>query len=108
MRTAILTAVVVLLTAAPSPPGLDAVDLDRTASAAYAAGRYDEAARLWEQAEGRATDPGRIAFNKAAALFHQGRYRDAERAYRCVLDNPLHAFRKARSHYNLGTCLLLA
>jgi tetratricopeptide (TPR) repeat protein len=57
------------------------------------------------QAEERITDPGLVAFNKAAALYRLGRYREAELHYRRCLENAEEP-RRARAFYDLGNCLM--
>src|SRR5262249_32613746 len=57
------------------------------------------------EAEGRITDPGLAAFNKAAALYQAGLYRDAELAYRCCLEDASGA-RRTFALYGLGTALV--
>ncbi len=93
-----------------APPSPEA--LLRRGNAAFARGEYAEAAALYEQAEARATDPGLVAFNLAAAKYHlalsgEGAPQlllDAERLYRCCLgrDDP----RRPRALYGLGNCAL--
>lgn len=95
----------VLLAASPSGQSPD--DLIRRANAAFAAGERDEADRLYAAAGERTSDPGLVAFNRAAVLFAEGEFREAEVSYARVLDDaacPPH--RAARAWYNRGTCLL--
>jgi tetratricopeptide (TPR) repeat protein len=109
-------------------PGRDARALVRQGNAAFAEGEYEEAARLYQQAEERITDPGLAAFNKATALAEQGKYADAVRHYWLCLgdagtrierllrqhperDLPVPVRRSAgprlaRALYNLGNCVL--
>jgi Ca-activated chloride channel family protein len=74
---------------------------------AFAREEYEAALAYYEKAEESTTDPGLVAFNKAAALFRLGRYRDAELHYRRSLaDQLIPALRRARAYYDLGNCLL--
>jgi Ca-activated chloride channel family protein len=69
---------------------------------------YPLALKYYEQAEERAGDPGLVAFNKAAALYRLGRYREAELCYlRCLQDRGGPAERLLKAKYDLGTVLLL-
>ena len=88
-------------------PGRSSDELLRQANAAFLRGDLDEADRLYRSAEETATDPGLVAFNRAAILFQQGQFRDAELLYKCVLeDRDCPTERQARAWYNRGTCLL--
>src|SRR5207237_4866152 len=60
---------------------------------------------FYSRAEESVTDPGLVAFNKAAALYHLGRYREAELYYRYGRDEAT-GLRRARLLYSLGNCLL--
>jgi hypothetical protein len=91
----------------PLPEGLI-----RQGSAAFRGGDYVGAAALFERAEVRATDPGLVTFDLAAARHRQALaeggspalLREAARLYRCCLgrDDP----RRPRALYGLGTCLI--
>ncbi|HEV3144942.1 MAG TPA: tetratricopeptide repeat protein [Gemmataceae bacterium] len=83
-----------------------AVDYERRAEAAFAAGQYSEADFLYSRAEESSLEPGRTAFNHGVALFHLGRYRDAERLFQCSLEATSNGGDKAKIWFNLGTCLL--
>jgi tetratricopeptide (TPR) repeat protein len=88
-------------------PGEDVADLVRRGNAAFAREKFDEAVRLYEEAEERSIDPGLVAFNKAAALYRLGRFREAELCYRrCLEDGEAPGPRRARALYDLGTSLL--
>src|SRR5205823_10558028 len=50
-------------------------------------------------------DPGHVAFNKAAALYQLGNYREAERHYRCALENAPEP-RRTNARYGLANCLV--
>ncbi len=96
-----------LLTAAAPLSGPGSEELIRRANAAYLRGDIDEADRLYVAAEEATTDPGLVAFNRAAVLFQLGQYREAELNYARVLgDSDCPPDRAARSLYNRGTCLL--
>lgn len=100
----ILFAALALIAAAPT----DAPeDLIRRANAAVIAGDAETAASLYEQAEERTDDPGLVAFNKAALLFHKGEFFAAEANYARVLeDAACPPTRAAKAWFNRGTCLL--
>lgn len=107
-RKALMLVAIVLAAAAP----VDVDDLLRRGNAAYADEDYADALQLYEQAEERATDPGLVAFNKAAALYRLDRFREAELHYRRCLEDSLAPRvvgmrpRQARAWYDLGNCLL--
>ncbi len=85
----------------PSEPD----DCIRQGNAAFDRGDYAAAVDLYAQAEDRARDPGLVAFNEATALYHLGRYREAELRYRRCredADGP----RLTRLLYSLGNCIL--
>jgi tetratricopeptide (TPR) repeat protein len=109
-------------------PDQEAEELVRQGNRAFAEGRYEEAASLYQQAEERTTDPGLVAFNKAASLYAKDRYEAAESYYWLCLgdagpriekllrqhpDRDLPAKvraaagpRLARVLYNVGNCFL--
>ncbi len=93
-----------LIGAAPDGP---IEDLVRQGNAAYARKDYAAAVDFYERAEERAVDPGLIAFNKGAALYRLGRYREAELCYRrCLEDAEAPSPRRLFALYDLGTSLL--
>jgi tetratricopeptide (TPR) repeat protein len=106
-----LVGLAALLTLGPSSR-LDPEALLREGNAAFARGDYATAAALYEQAEARSTEPSLVAFNLAAAKYHQAlaaggdmaALREAEQLYRCCLDtsDP----RRPLALYGLGNCLL--
>ncbi len=97
------TLVLLLLGAAPQPE----LDLVRQGNAAFARKDYTTAIHLYGLAEETAQDPGLVAFNKAAALYRLGRYREAELCYRrCLDDGAAPTPRRLRALYDLGTSLL--
>jgi tetratricopeptide (TPR) repeat protein len=82
-------------------------ELIRQANAAFLRGDIDEADRLYATAEEATTDPGLVAFNRAAVLFQKGAFREAELEYDRVLeDRARPPERAAKAWYNRGTCLL--
>ncbi|MCI0462964.1 MAG: tetratricopeptide repeat protein [Gemmataceae bacterium] len=88
-------------------PNREVEDLIRLGNEAFARKDYAGAVALYEQAEELATDPGQVSFNKAAALYHLTRYREAEQCYRrCLDDGEVPPSRRARALYDLGTSLL--
>jgi tetratricopeptide (TPR) repeat protein len=104
-----LAAVVLLLFGAAPPADVDA--LLREAGAAYRNQDYARAAELLEQAEDRATDPGMVALNRAAALVrlaladgNAAALTEAEQLYRCCtsVGDP----RRPQALLGLGNCLL--
>ncbi|HLW63781.1 MAG TPA: hypothetical protein VKS79_00590 [Gemmataceae bacterium] len=103
---AVLAGAAIALTGAHQSERAD--DYERRAEAAFAAGQYSEADFLYSRAEDSSAEPGRTAFNHGIALFHLGRYRDAERLFRCSLEDASSSDEKAKSRFNLGTSLLYA
>lgn len=101
-----------LLAAAPGPSPDEWL---RRGDEAFAAGQFEAALGDYAQAAERGTDPGRAAFNQGVALYQLGRFREAERQFRCALDDAAlpagadagePARRRGRALYNLGNCLL--
>src|SRR5260221_14382279 len=84
----------VLISAAPPET---AEDWERRGNAAFADENYAEAARCYARAEERGTEPGRVAFNHGAALFRMGKYRDAERLFRCAVESAAPPDRRAKA-----------
>jgi tetratricopeptide (TPR) repeat protein len=104
-RTLWLATLALLLVGAAPDDSME--DLVRQGNAAYARKDYSAAVDFYERAEERAVDPGLIAFNKAAALYRLGRYREAELCYRrCLEDGEAPDPRRLRALYDLGTSLL--
>ncbi len=107
MRRVLLLLPLVLLLAAADPPAATPDDLVRRANDLLRAGDAAEAEKFYAAAEELTADPGLVAFNRAAVLFEQRNYRDAERHYDRVLeDAACPPDRAARAWYNRGTCLL--
>jgi tetratricopeptide (TPR) repeat protein len=105
-QRALAVAALALLMVGAAPEG-EVDDLVHRGNAAYASRQYDEAVRLYEQAEERAEDPGLVAFNKGAALYRLGRFVEAEKCYRRALeDAEAPTPRRLRALYDLGTSLL--
>jgi hypothetical protein len=92
-----------LLIAADTGP--DVKNLVQRGNAAFQRQDYASALALYEKGETAATDPGQVAFNEAAALYKLGRYRLAERHYRCALEDAL-GRRQALARYGLANCLV--
>src|SRR3954466_13149361 len=91
-----------LMVVSAAPPD----DLVRRGNAALRAGDPGAAGKLFAAAEEHTADPGLVAFNRAAALFEQGEYRDAELHYlRALDDKAAPPDRRARALYNRGVCL---
>lgn len=76
--------------------------------AASAVDNYAEALQYFDRAAEHCTEPGRLASKQATAYFYLGRYRDAERYYRCVLESSTPTEDQAAAHFNIGTTLLYA
>jgi Ca-activated chloride channel family protein len=96
---------IVLLASAGMPP--DAEPLVREGNAAFSAGDYPGALEFYDRAELGATDPGMVAFNRAAACYRLGRFAEAAAGYRqCLEDDLIPASRRSRAHYDLGTALV--
>ena len=72
---------------------------------AYERGDYGSAADAYSEAEYRTTDPGLVAFNKAAALYRLGLYGEAESCYSRSLEDA-EGERRSQAFYNLGNCLV--
>lgn len=85
--------------------GSIAEDWLRRGNAAYERSDYDAAVAAYAEAEVRTTEPGLAAFNKAAALYHHGRYREAELSYRCCLEDAAGP-RRTFALYGLGSALV--
>lgn len=111
---AIFLAIALCLALIAAAPRSDATpeELIRLANAAYLRGNIDNgdielADRLYAAAEEKTTDPGLVAFNRAAVLFQMGEFREAEFQYARVLgDQSCPPERAARAWYNRGTCLI--
>jgi tetratricopeptide (TPR) repeat protein len=85
--------------------GTQIEDVLRRGNAAYERGDFDKAAGAYLEVEARTTDPGLVAYDKAAALYQKGQIRDAERAYRCALEDAT-GVRRACALYGLATALV--
>ena len=81
-------------------------ELLRRGNAAFALEQYETALELYEQAEIRTSDPGLVAFNKGAALYRLGRYREAEIHY-LLSRQDAEGERLPRVLYDLGNALLM-
>jgi Ca-activated chloride channel family protein len=99
----LMVAASLLLAAAPGP---DPESLIRQGNEAFRAGDWSASLLAYAAAEETATDPGLVAFNKAAALYQLHRYRDAELNYRRSGEDA-DGRRRQRMLYGLANCLLL-
>jgi tetratricopeptide (TPR) repeat protein len=90
---------------ASAAPVMDPVELLRLGNAAYTRKDYAGAVELYNKAEIRATDPGLVAFNKAAAFYHLGNFRAAELLYRASLSDA-EGLRRFHLVYGLANCLV--
>jgi len=77
----------------------------RRGNTAFSHADYAAALDFYNRAEESATDPGLVAFNKAAALYRQGRFREAELQFRYGREDATGP-RLARLLYGLGNCIL--
>jgi Ca-activated chloride channel family protein len=99
-RWATAGAAVMLLAAAdPSDREL------RRGVAALDAGQFEQALIHFANAGERTTDPGLVAFDEGIALYHLGRFREAEWRFRWSLSDAAGS-RRANALYNLGCALL--
>jgi tetratricopeptide (TPR) repeat protein len=97
--------VVALVLVAASFAEID--DFIRRGNATFASNDYQAALQWYTRAEEQTTDPGLVAFNKAAALYRLERFREAELHYRrCLEDAVAPPARRARAWYDLGNCLV--
>lgn len=96
------------LTIAADPPDLRPPEgLIRLGNEAYLRGDLDAAERHYTAAAERTTDPGLVAFNRAAVAVQSGEFREAELDYLRVLDDrAAPPDRRAKALYNRGVCLL--
>jgi tetratricopeptide (TPR) repeat protein len=96
----------IVVAAAPRAE-MEADDLLRAGNAAMARGEFEKAEEWYAAAEERSADPGRVAFNKANALFHRERFDAAEKHFTRSLDDAdAPPARRAAALYNRGVCLL--
>jgi tetratricopeptide (TPR) repeat protein len=91
-----------LFGAAPVP---EVEGLMRRGNTAFTNGDYQAALDLFTQAEEYTTDPGLVAFNKAAALYRLGRYAEAEAHYLRSREDA-RGERRARLLFDLGNAVL--
>jgi hypothetical protein len=114
LLTVILVGIPLALLAAAPAPSID--DLVRRGNAAFADRDFTAAVKLYEQVEGRATDPGLIAFNKASALYQLAlsgstpanrldRFRQAEQQYRCAVEGADDQ-RRLRARFGLANSIV--
>jgi Ca-activated chloride channel family protein len=116
LRAACLALCFVSVALLGAGPAGEAVDLVRQGNAAYDRQDYAAAVDFYTAAEERITDPGFVAFNKAAALYRlaglpesgsrrAGLYREAELHYRRCLEDA-EGRRRAEALYGLGNSLV--
>lgn len=94
--TGLLISMLVILLGAKEPE-----DWVREGNAAFARGDYRAALAFYEQAEGRTSDPGRVAFNKAAAFYQLEEFAAAADEYRRCLEDAT-GVRRVQALYGLG------
>jgi tetratricopeptide (TPR) repeat protein len=80
-------------------------ELVRRGNDAVARKQYDEALKLYDRAEDRATDPGLVAFNEGVAFYEQGDYARAEAHFRLARQDAA-GRRRLWASYNLAASLL--
>jgi tetratricopeptide (TPR) repeat protein len=103
----LLLAAAGLALAAGSPDPRPPEELIRLGNASYLRGDLDAAERYYAAAAERTTDPGLVAFNRAAVAVQRGEVREAELNYLRVLDDQAAPpDRRAKALYNRGVCLL--
>jgi tetratricopeptide (TPR) repeat protein len=95
-----------LILVSATPPAAE--DWERRGNEAVADARFDDAVKCYALAEESSNEPGRVAFNQGVALFNLGKFRDAERLFRCAMESESPAERRVRALFNLGTSLLHA
>jgi tetratricopeptide (TPR) repeat protein len=83
----------------------EAEDLIRRGNTEFAHENFAAAVDWYSRAEDSAPDPGLVACNEAAALYHLGRYREAELHYRDAREEAT-GVRLARLLYSLGNCIV--
>lgn len=79
----------------------------RAGDAAFESGDYEGALRHYSRAEAETRDPGRVAFNKAAAFHRLGRFAEAADHWRRALDDAAASpVRRARAAFHLGNAAM--
>jgi Ca-activated chloride channel family protein len=79
--------------------------LIRQGNAEFAQADFAAAVDSYNRAEEGAPDPGLVACNEAAALYHLGRFREAELHYRYAREEAT-GIRLARLLYSLANCIV--
>jgi tetratricopeptide (TPR) repeat protein len=102
---ALLLPALALVGAGPAPVPPD--ELVRQGNGAVARQKYADALKLYEQAEGQATDPGLVAFNEGVAFFQQGDYARAETQFRLARQDAT-GRRRVWADYDLAASLIQA
>lgn len=97
--------ILAMMLLAAAGPVRDTAELLRLGDAAFARADYEEADDYYRQAEGRATDPGLIAFNRASALYRLHRYPLAEQLFRQCLSDAVDS-RRQWALFGLANCLV--
>jgi Ca-activated chloride channel family protein len=88
-----------------APPAQD--EFVRQGNEAFERQDYEASLKYYERAEVLTQDPGLVAFNRAAAHYHLKNYREAMAGYRrCLDDDRINPWRRARAHFDLGNALL--
>jgi tetratricopeptide (TPR) repeat protein len=106
LRLLLLFAAALVVSAGP-PSSDSPEDLIRLGNEAYLHGDLDAAEGHYSAAAERTTDPGLVAFNRAAVAVQMGEPREAELYYLRVLDDQAAPpDRRAKALYNRGVCLL--
>lgn len=103
LQSALFALCVLTFAVAASP----SEDLIRLGNEAYLRGDLVAAEQHYAAAAERATDPGLVAFNRAAVALQLGEPREAELHYLQTLDDrAAPPDRRAKALYNRGVCLL--
>src|SRR5262245_2940184 len=102
---ALLLPALALVAAGPAPPPPD--ELVRQGNGAVARQKYADALKLYEQAEGQATDPGLVAFNEGVAFYQQGASARAELQSRLARQDAT-GRRQVWAGYDLAASLIQA
>ena len=103
--TLVLIVAALLQVSAADAPEVEAII--RHADETFAQGDYESAVQLYEKVEILTHDPGRVSFNKAAALYRLERFKEAIECYRRSLeDDQAPTERRARACFDLGNALV--
>jgi Ca-activated chloride channel family protein len=103
--TALAALLLALVSAAP--PTANVPEFVRQGNEAFGRGQYEQALEWYIQAEELSSDPGLVAYNKAATNYRLGRFKEAELHYRrCLEDDQAPGLRRARACFDLGNALV--